>query len=172
MPTKAYGPYVQNAFVVADLDAAIDHWVKVMNVGPFFKFPPLEFPTGNYRGESTTIRFLAAIAYSGDLQIELIQPAGPSIFQEALEAEQKHVHHLCVMTGDADAAIADLEGRGGQCVQRFSLEDGSVCAYIDMQRPDGLIVEVAYMKDEVTQLFAALKQMAAGWDGVTRLAEF
>ncbi|SCW38797.1 Glyoxalase/Bleomycin resistance protein/Dioxygenase superfamily protein [Sphingobium faniae] len=172
MPDKPYGPYVQNAYIVPDLDAAIDHWVKVMNVGPFFKFPPLEFPTGIYRGQPETIRFNAAIAYSGDLQIELIQAAGPSIFQEAHEAGQNHVHHLCVMANDAEAAIADFEKRGGECIQRFSLEDGSICAYIDMHGADGLIVEIAYMKEEVTQLFAALKQKAAEWDGVTPLVEF
>lgn len=172
MSDKPYGPYVQNAYVVPDLDLAIEHWVTVMNVGPFFKFPPLEFPTGIYRGNAETIRFNAAIAYSGDLQIELIQPGGPSIFQEAHEAGQKHLHHLCVMAKDADAAIADLEKRGGECIQRFLLEDGSICAYLDMYSSDGLIIEVAHMKDEIMQLFAALKQKAAEWNGLTPLVEF
>lgn len=172
MTTSPYGPYMQNAYVVADLDAAIDHWVGTMKVGPFYKFPALEFPNGTYRGKTATIRFLAAIAYSGDLQIELIQPVGPSIFQEALESGHRHVHHLCAMSDDMDSALADFTARGAILVQHFTLEDGSRCAYLDMGRDDGLIVEIAYMKAAVTSLFAALKETCASWDRATPLVAF
>ena len=37
------GPVMQNAFVVPDLEGAIEHWTKVMAVGPFFVFEHIAF---------------------------------------------------------------------------------------------------------------------------------
>ena len=63
MRAKTYGPINQNAFIVPDIDAGIDHWTSVMGVGPFFKFPKIEFVKGDYRGKSSLPEFDAAIAY-------------------------------------------------------------------------------------------------------------
>ena len=35
---RNFGPVMQIAWVVRDLEAAIDHWTRMMNVGPFFLF--------------------------------------------------------------------------------------------------------------------------------------
>ena len=34
---------MQNAFVVDDLDAAMDHWLNKMGVGPYFMFEHVQF---------------------------------------------------------------------------------------------------------------------------------
>lgn len=36
--TRRFPPLRQNAFVVPDLEAALDQWTRVMNVGPFFVY--------------------------------------------------------------------------------------------------------------------------------------
>jgi catechol 2,3-dioxygenase-like lactoylglutathione lyase family enzyme len=162
---KLYGPMMQNCFVVRDLDAAIRFWTGTMQVGPFFRFPPLEFSRGELHGKPHIPQFGAAITYSGDLMIELIEPRGPSIFQEFLDAGGTGVHHNCVMTDDFDAAEADFLRRGGERLQFQADATGSVMSYVLMPGVTPVIVEVAQLIPEVGTLFGAIRAAAAGWDG-------
>ncbi len=164
---KLYGPLMQNCFVVCDLDAAIKYWTGTMQVGPFFRFPPLEFARGELHGQPLIPEFAAAIAYSGDLMIELIEPLGPSIFQEFLDAGGTGVHHNCVTTDDFDAAEADFLRRGGERLQFQADATGSVMSYVLMPGVTPVIVEIARLIPEVGTLFAAVRAAGAVWDGQT-----
>ena len=42
--------YCQLAWVVPDLESAIDRWVRTTGAGPFFLFDALHFDDANYRG--------------------------------------------------------------------------------------------------------------------------
>ncbi|GLR67143.1 glyoxalase [Acidocella aquatica] len=170
--SKLTGPLTQNAFIVRDLEAAITYWTEVIGAGPFFVFPPLEFSAGTLHGAPLIPRFKAAIAYSGDLNIELIEPEGPSIFQEFLDAGGTGVHHNCVMTEDFDTAVASYVARGGEVVQTQDVADGSRLAYVQMHGAVPVIIEVAYLKPAALGLFAALREAAANWDGKTRYLTF
>ncbi|MFD2137196.1 hypothetical protein ACFSLT_22255 [Novosphingobium resinovorum] len=37
--SRIYGRIFQIAYVVPDLDEAVEHWTKSMGVGPFYDFP-------------------------------------------------------------------------------------------------------------------------------------
>jgi hypothetical protein len=167
-----FGVISQNAFVVADIDAAIDYWERTMHVGPFFKFPKIEFSEADYRGRKASPDFEAAIAYSGDLNIELIRPKGPSIFLEYAQAGGKGIHHFGAFVDDFGTAAAALEQRGGKRIQGGGFADGSAIAYYDMGGPEPSIIEIAYLKEGPTALFAAVKAAGAAWDGKTRTITF
>ncbi len=162
---QTHGPIMQNAFIVRDIDAGIELWTKVMRVGPFFKFPEIVFEEADYRGRAHKPEFDAAIAYSGDLMIELIRPRGPSIFAEFLESGRTGVHHFACFADDLALAGASIEARGGKRVQGGRLADGSSIAYYDMGRIDPAILEIACLQPGVVALFAAIKAAAASWDG-------
>ena len=49
-----FGPVMQNAFVVDDLDAALDHWIAKMGVGPFYVFQHVKFQDIFFRGEPSS----------------------------------------------------------------------------------------------------------------------
>jgi hypothetical protein len=100
---RRFGPIMQNAFVVPDLEAAIDHWARVMHVGPFYVFEHVPF-TEIFRGKLTKIDMSAAIAYSGDLQIELIyqHDDAPSIYTELPRGGRSGLQHMGVMTDSVD----------------------------------------------------------------------
>lgn len=166
------GPLCQNAFIVADIEAAIAHWTGTLGIGPFFKFPPLEFTEGTLHGKPHLPRFKAAVAYSGDLIIELIEPEGPSIFQEYLEAGGQGVHHNCVMTDDLDSLVSALHAKGGETVQTQATADGSVMAYVQMPAPEPVIIEVAQLTEGPRELFKAIRAAAARWDGKTPCITF
>src|SRR3546814_2836450 len=72
--SRLFGPIFQTAYVVEDIDGALDHWTRVLGVGPFFMFPtPLPFAWLK-RDEVLTDEYdvlsHAALAYSGDMMIE------------------------------------------------------------------------------------------------------
>jgi hypothetical protein len=169
---RPYGPINQNAFVVPDIDAAIDRWTRIRKVGPFFKFPPIVFEEADYRGRPQVPDFEAAIAYSGELMIELIKPNGPSIFKEYLDAGHQGVHHFCAFTDDFEAASSAIEREGGKRLQGGRFADGSCLAYFDLGDPAPSILEIAYLMPPVLALFDAIKAAAASWNGHSRTVSF
>lgn len=172
MSKSVCGSICQNAYVVSDIDYAIEYWVTRMGVGPFFKFPAIDFIESDYLGRSQPFEFEAALAFSGDLQIELIRPKGPSIFQEFADAGFDRLHHLCRITTDMPAAHTEMQSAGAQLVQRGMLSDGSIVAYYNLGRSDGMMMELAYLKPELLHMFETLKQAAEKWDGHTRTISF
>jgi hypothetical protein len=69
----ALGDIMQLAFVPEDFDAAVAHWTQTMGVGPFFIIEGIHLDGMKYRGQPTEAVFDLALAYWGDLQIELIR---------------------------------------------------------------------------------------------------
>ena len=63
----------QNAHVVVDIHEAMERWMKVMGIGPFFFMEKIELVDIIYRGEPSHLEVVAALAFAGDLQIELIE---------------------------------------------------------------------------------------------------
>ena len=66
------GDVMQLAFVPADFEAALDHWIKV-GAGPFFAMDHVKLEDVRYRGAPADIDFSMVIGYWGDLQVELIR---------------------------------------------------------------------------------------------------
>lgn len=169
MGKPPYGSFNQVAYMVPDLSAAIDWWTEAMGVGPFFVFPPFDIVRGDYRGQPHKNDFGAAIAYSGEIMVELIEPRSPSIFQEFLADGNKGVHHLCAFGDDMAAAQAWIEARGGRRLQGAAFADGSEVAYFAMKDDESVVLEIGVLKPEVLGLFDAIKAAGANWDGKTKL---
>lgn len=81
-PIARIGEVMQLAFVPADFDAALAHWLKV-GAGPFFALDHVKLDEVRYRGQPAEIDFSMVLGYWGDLQIELIRQhnAAPSIYK-------------------------------------------------------------------------------------------
>ncbi|WP_066826388.1 VOC family protein [Sphingomonas mali] len=161
----------QNAFVVEDIEAAIAYWTDVMGVGPFFLFPPLRFEQGELHGAPATLEYRAAIAYAGDLMIELIEPNGPSIFQEFLDAGRSGVQHNSMFTHDLDAAEARLAARGGMRVQALVAPNGSRICFYEMPGDAPYVIEVSQVAPALVARLEAVRAAARTWDGSTRLMD-
>lgn len=169
MSTKPFGRLNQIAYMVPNLDAAIDWWTQVMEVGPFFVFPGFDMVRSDYRGMDHKVEFGAAVSFSGDLMVELIEPRGPSIFQEFLADGRTGVHHLCVFADSMAETQAWIESKGGKRLQGAAFGDGSEIAYFAMTDDESIILEVGALKPEVIGLFDMIRDAAANWDGKTRL---
>lgn len=138
----------QVAFVVRDLDAAVRHWADDLGIGPWsvWTMRPPALRETLYRGQPVKFGLRHALAWSGNVQFELVQPLeGPSIFRDQLDATGEGPNHVGVVVEDHPAAVADFVARGFTPLQSatgFGASQDGAFAYFSP--PDGIsaIVEL------------------------------
>jgi len=160
------GEVMQLAFVPEDFDAAVKHWTQVMGVGPFFLMEGIHLEGMKYRGEPTDAVFDLALAYWGDLQIELIRPRDdhPSIYTGKFADVGGGLHHVCILVDDIEEAYRVCGEQGAEIVIEGSLGDSRVI-YVDPGQGPGSLVEILQQGEGGPGLFAMIKQAGEGWDG-------
>jgi methylmalonyl-CoA/ethylmalonyl-CoA epimerase len=164
MGISAIGPVMQIAFVPADFDAAIRHWTRMMGVGPFFLIENIALENMRYLGQPSDCVFTIALAYWGDMQIELIRQENdvPSIY---LGCEGGAQHHTCVLTDDIEAARSITEAAGATILVEAKVGDDGAVLYVDTSGGSGSIVEILKPASGSDALFAMIKNASVGWDG-------
>ncbi len=167
MMRRRLGPVMQNAFVVRDLERAIEHWTRVLGVGPFFLFEHIGFRNLMFRGQaSPPLDLTVAIAYWGELQIELIRQhdATPSVYTEFGALSGSGMHHMGVMSQALDVDLADLARMGVQPVQQ-GVAAGMRFAYVATDHHPGGMIELIEASAGARTFFARMREAAENWDG-------
>ncbi|PTR22853.1 glyoxalase/bleomycin resistance protein/dioxygenase superfamily protein [Rhodococcus sp. OK519] len=157
-------PAVQMGYVVADLDAAIEHWVTHAGVGPWTVFRGVSL-TGRYAGQDTVVSMDVAMGYTGDLQIELMQitSSTPSPYTDAAGNPLAGPHHIAWITDDLDSALAAARDRGLE--ELFVAEGpGTRVAYVHAPSQPGVVFE--YIQSAgMRELIAYGIEQSRSWDG-------
>jgi methylmalonyl-CoA/ethylmalonyl-CoA epimerase len=164
MGISAIGPVMQFAFVPKDFDAAVRHWTETMGVGPFYLLENNLLGDGKYLGEPYHCVFSIAIAYWGDVQIELVRQENdaPSIYKGA---EGEALHHTCILTPDIEAARKIAADAGATVLVEGKVGADGYVLYVDTGGGPGTIVEILQMASGSEGLFAMIKAASVGWDG-------
>jgi methylmalonyl-CoA/ethylmalonyl-CoA epimerase len=164
MGISAIGPIMQIAFVPADFDAAIRHWTEVMGVGPFFLIENIALENMRYLGEPSDCIFTIALAYWGDVQVELIRQENdaPSIYQGCMG---NALHHTCVLTDDIAKARDIALDAGTTILVEAKVGDDGAVLYFDTGGGAGSIVEILQPASGSADLFAMIKDASVDWDG-------
>jgi catechol 2,3-dioxygenase-like lactoylglutathione lyase family enzyme len=136
------GPgFFQQAFVVADLDAAKSSMRAALGCGAFAELPATDLEY-ELRGETVTCALALGFARCGDVQVELLQPVrGEGLHVEFLATNGPGAHHLGYLVDDLDESVARAEAAGFPRVMgsRF----GSLrFAYVDTFAAMGLFTEL------------------------------
>jgi methylmalonyl-CoA/ethylmalonyl-CoA epimerase len=147
-PSLLDRPIRQIALVVADLEVAVRAYADALGIGPWNVYtigaPAMTGMT--YRGEPADFVIRHALAYSGEVMLELVQPiGGPSIWQEYLDARGASLHHIAFYVDDFDAAAAEMASRGWIGVQTgvgFGRSRDGVFTYYEHPLATGIIAEV------------------------------
>ncbi|KPF85670.1 hypothetical protein IP70_11015 [alpha proteobacterium AAP38] len=166
--SRIFGPIMQNGFVVRDLDAAMRHWVEVLGVGPFYVLPRVAFAETTYRGQSVDIEMAVATAYSGDLQIELVQQlnSAPSVYRAFLDAGRQGLHHVGVASADYAADLARATAHGLTIAQGGRTQADTGFAYFDNEGAfPGTMVELFEATPALMKFFAKVQAASRDWDG-------
>jgi len=166
-PLPRFGPIVQNAYVVRDLEAAIAHWSGKIGVGPFYLLEHIAFGAVLFRGAPLTLDMSVAIAQWGEVQIELIvqHDAAASIYSEFLARHGEGLQHIGVMTASLDEHLERLRPLGIAPVQWGATAGGMRFAYIDTDAQAGGMIELIEAGPAVEAFFAKVRDAAAHWDG-------
>jgi len=164
---QSYGGIMQMAYVVADLDAAIDHWVRDLNVGPWFV---LDHWTGDhpvYRGAPAAGAVRLAMSFAGHMNIELIQPLDdePSVYREGIERRGHGFHHFGIACADVDAGIAEYAARGYELAFRAGVPTGGDVAYLDGGAHQPGYIELITANPGMDTAFTAFWRATRDWDG-------
>jgi hypothetical protein len=167
--SRIFGPIRQNGYVVKDLHAAMDHWINVLGVGPFYYvdgiLPITDF---RYRGRPGVLEMTVALANSGDLQIELIQPLGshPSLYHDFLASGQEGLQHVSVWTTDFETELARLTALGYRVVQEGRAPVENRFVYFDTEQSHrSTVMEMYDVSGIASEMFRMVREAAIGWDG-------
>lgn len=154
------GPISQVAWVTDDLDATeamlgglVGGWTRL----PEVRFGP---DTCTYRGTPADFTADISLAYSGDLQLELIRPvSGESLYTEHLARHGAGLHHVCVEVDDMADALAAVRAAGHEVVQEGSMAGGGMeFAYVDTAAAGASYLELARVGPELRAFYDTLRR--------------
>ena len=161
------GPVMQMAYVPKDFDAALKYWTEVMGVGPFFMISDSGLENVRFKGKPSSMRFGLALAYWGDVQIELIKLNNdePSMYKDWLDSGKEGVQHVCSLTDNFDAAMKLCEQKNMQVLHQADVPGGGSVAYVDTGGGDGMVLEILQPAPGSDELFEMMRQAGLNWDG-------
>lgn len=157
---------MQAAYVVDDLDSAIESWLKMEQTGPFFVLYNASPANFSYRGKPTEILMDIAICQAGPIQLELIRPksTGPNVFRDMGPAGKPFYHHQCYITDDIEAERARFAAMGIEVGQEAD-SAGVHFAYFDTRKLIGCMTEVVQRSEGFEGMCKMIADAAVDWDG-------
>lgn len=164
--SRTLGPIVQFSYVVTDLDAAINHWASIMEVGPFFVLEHVPYTTCLYRGKTTDIDMDVALAYSDRVQIELVlqRNRAPSVFRDFVLQRGEGLHHVGIASDDLDADLIRLAEKSVRPVQEGVAQNGTRFAYLDTALVPGTMLELFELPPPMQRAFEKMRGICEVWD--------
>jgi len=159
-----FGPITQLGYLTDDLDKSVAIWAETLGVGPFTKMAGVSMPA-TMDGATVDIKIDLALAYQGDVQIELIQPLcdSPSPYLANKQAGIWGAHHTQFTVDDLDAAIAKCEASGMEMACEIT-SAGSRYIYM---RSDAGWIELTTPNPGLAMFFDMIKKSCVEWDGET-----
>ena len=168
------GGIIQMAYIVEDMMAAIDWWIRDTRTGPWFLLDSFQGEDHVYRGTRSRADVKIAMAFAGHMQIELIQPKDdhPSVYRETMRARGFGFHHVGIASTDVDAEIASYEARGYVLAFRASVPTGGAVAYLDGGPAQPGFVELIPATPAMDAGFTAFWRASQYWQGEDPIRPF
>ncbi len=166
--SRFFGEIRQVAYLVPDIEAAMDHWSRVLGVGPWYYNPRVPIRNYQYRGQTYEPHNSVALANAGALQIELLQTRNdvPSMYRDFLRAGHQGVQHVAYWTESFDADLARAESAGFEvCMGGEVGTNGRFVYFEDRTALPGTTIELSEVAGPKGKLFKLIREAAAGWDG-------
>jgi len=139
--------FTQIAWVVKDIEASLRFFKDTMGISNFSKPDIIRVRDfkATYYGKPSNAESLVAMAYTGGIFIELIQPlSGNSVFQDYInENPAGGIQHVAysVPVADLDKIIADFEKKGYEIVSDFDTPIAKI-VFFDTRKEIGVFTEV------------------------------
>lgn len=165
---------MQACWVVPDLRVAIASWSGTAGVGPFFWFDGVACTDGRYRGTPAEFPDVtAAIAYAGDLQIELVCQDNdqPGVFRDVFRRGDSGLHHMALVCTDYELERDAYIAAGAELAFEGQIGNSRTC-WVDTTPTLSFMVELLEPSPTREAGFAAMRAAAESWDGADPITRF
>jgi hypothetical protein len=172
--SRVFGNIQQAGYVVRDIDSRMKFLSEKVGIGPWFVNRNVRLPVCIYRGEPIELEMHAALANSGNLQIELIQQISPapSIYTEWLDCYEdgSPLQHVSSWEEDFDGAVARAREHGWIMIQEGRSAYGPF-AYMEHPEDPKLVFEITMKGPERRSVFEQIARAAVDWNGSEPIRE-
>src|ERR1700692_1472375 len=116
----------QVAYVVPDLDAAVQNYARELNIGAGVMFEKLQFDYLRYRGQRSATKSSVAMGCSGGIMYELIQQLDelPSVYLDTVASSGYGFHHFGKLVPSLDAEVDEYRARGFELAMEVGTNSG------------------------------------------------
>ncbi len=168
------GQIVQMAYVVKDIRASMEWWMRDGRVGPWFLLDSFTGEGHRYRGGPSKADVSIAMAFAGHMQIELIQPKDthPSVYKEIVDRRGYGFHHVGVAVEDVEAERAAYEGRNYKVAFQAPVPSGGTVYYLDDGRNEPGFVELIPATPGMDDMFTRYWRASVEWQGEDPIRPF
>jgi len=139
-----FSGFRQVALVVKDCYATVEKYADEYGIGPwtFYEFNPDTVQDMQVHGRPQEHAMRLAVAYIGDVEIELIEPLDDkSIYAKFLKKQGEGLHHVALNCENYDKTLQFFQEKGLNVLQRGNWH-GCRYSYIDTTQDLGLIAEI------------------------------
>lgn len=165
--SRLFGSMRQIGIVVRDIEAAMQHWIEVCGIGPWYYTDRLAVTAFTYNGKRyDDVHLSIALANSGDVQLELIQQRcdTPTMYREFLDAGHEGMQHWSSWPEHYYATLQRALASGYSVGQSGESPRGPF-VYLRQEGHPGTVIEMAEATPERMRIFDAVRVAALGWDG-------
>jgi hypothetical protein len=168
------GQIVQTAYVVKDIKAAINWWIQDGKVGPWFLLDSFTGAEQRYRDEPTTADVSIAMAFTGHMMIELIQPRDKkrSVYKETIDQRGYGFHHLGIAVSDVEAERAAYAKRGYHVAFSAPVPSGGTVYYMSGGAVAPGMVELIPATPGMDEMFTRYWKASLDWKGENPIRPF
>jgi catechol 2,3-dioxygenase-like lactoylglutathione lyase family enzyme len=173
--SRFFGEIRQVAYIVPDIEAAMQHWARVMGIGPWYYNPRVPIRNYFYKGQRYEPHNSVALANAGALQIELLQTRNdvPSMYRDFTRTGYQGVQHVAYWSEQFDADLARAQAAGFEvCMGGEVGDNGRFVYFEDKSGLPGTTIELSEVAGPKGKLFKLIREAAQGWDGLDPVRPF
>ena len=164
--SRLFGSIRQMGYVVRDVEEAMQHWIQVCGIGPWYYVDKLTVNDFHYRGQPGEPHLSIGLANSGYVQVELIQQRddSPTMYQDFLNAGHEGLQHWSSWPEDFDSVYRQALDSGYEVGQEADSPRGRFVYFFNEGHP-GTVIEMAHLSSERRRIFDAIREAAVDWEG-------
>ncbi len=163
-----FGKVIQVAYLVEDMDEAMEHWVRQLGVGPWTCIRDIRLEAV-YDGVPIELAMHEGLSYVGELQIQLVEPLEPdalhSPYRAFVEAGRWGMHHMAFFSEDIERDVERAVAQGFERTCEMRSKDGHRYFYLRSKAMPEVWIEFLEVYPLLTEIFRDGIAAAASWDG-------
>jgi hypothetical protein len=167
MSVPALGPAFQLGIIVRDIEAAMQHYIKTLGIGPFIYMEDAGAIDCTYRGKPTDVKIHVAFSYTDNMQVELIQQYNdaPSPYRDFLASGREGLQHIAYYANEFREAVRQLEAGGLRHVYTIEPRAGGEQIFYFEGAGQSTMTELVPLSPLRRRYHATLLAQTKGWEG-------